>query len=1474
MVLPNIQNPASQNDLIAQLRKALGREDKTAETQGPTRSTQNIVETMKMPVTEIEDDFAPVMPIVSAEEALEDYDFQELVEITQQKAGEDLSELPTEEREEKERILNQAQNLIAEKEEKADIEKGVLDFQTDSIDNTRIVQNFQDFAKSQLPKGEYEALSETQRQNFNISVLQSLTPEQKQELMLKGRDIIPPNLFNLYPAEGQTEENVAADLEIAVDELSPFVSKYYTKRELYYDSNTGSYVPTRQLREQVAFERSRYKDFKNLADWFMKAMVGEATVQNGEEVTVPSVALGNNEFIKALRTNIGIPIKTETGEINTPALQQAASSMVLAAAATLNNIKTFKYTEQNINSPKYREEEETYSLAKASHDFAVQDAIKKRREKGIIQATTENKSKYNTILADLKSENSIRALIDDITRNLKELTGNEKFFNTGKANSRIVGAGIANFLIEQGVIDLGVNKNGVTIPIEGPNNIFMGVPVENLVSTYLSSSRADTNIPMSFTPIVDKIAMDTLPYIRALKQQGKLDQSKRMAKVQENYYKHQGQVPNLVDLNRVLVAEAMFNDVLANQKNSFYIKKSTGQKIVTGSYYDSPFASTLGELTKRDFDRFKSNATTDSAGNQKPPLVSPEEVPEGATWEEASQDREDQLANRIIEDKVNNIRRNLELAKEKVADGQRRFYSVKASDATGRWFIVNEGNIQLDKKMSRPVMAFVNDPIVLDSNEKFNSTAYNNRVKRLANQVFLAAETMPGGKVGEHVHRKIASLSKQDRLILGYHYSLGQTMLKEFPVDGMEPQRRYDINRFPRLAIEHSIDRMSQALELGKKIDELNSQLKLRAQSKTDGTPTVTFPRLADGTLDMDPQILEMLTDNPGEWQYPYSILEDTHLFSEADKNRLPHRFSFVYEEDGKQSNATNISMFFGGIDNAKILGMLPETTVPPYKDLREKLYSGVVEASIIPETKSIEYKVGKDVLAALDSQDDINEGFQGAVGQFFIDLSLFGKNNHGFNASKVVFRRPLVAGLYGKTFLKMYSEVTEILNTVPEHISNKLTDFYESKFPRTPKGQAAAKKRLFEDMSNVFAMGAQNHLAELSGYQSAMRALAPVMAILRADTEYNGILEGTTFNIGADTWLPIRKRQKLVNQLAGIETTKVGDISVPNLKLMKDPAAASDSSTNRARLAQLQRFIDSGKDRDEPLALGVGGTQLKNGLPVLPIQNSDSAMINLATLFAQSGDPDSILNIINIHDASIMSADSVLFMTNAYNNIAPKAVMERMMGKVPNSGGNAYFEEMLGKFDVALSKATSGTDEVNIGTQNVLLADGKTFSSYNALTETFDELYRRTLELDPFFSETEKERSAIRKTHLSALDKNIATVAAAKANGYIGLDDVRVNDNPFYRSNVYVSKEQFVNLIQILREHLGISDFKEYKFLIKYGYNRDYAKNDKPNKHIVNLERIARGTIANDGRKVRGLAEILYDEFNNKKGPSNNMSN
>ena len=722
----------------------------------------------------------------------------------------------------------------------------------------------------------------------------------------------------------------------------------------------------------------------------------------------------------------------------------------------------------------------------------------------------------------------------------------------------------------------------------------------------------------------------------------------------------------------------------------------------------------------------------------------------------------------IIQDKQAQLSKEMKDIDTRAQDGRSRFLLLKQSAATLRYqHIANDLNIMNQKGTTRTSFEFRgNTQVQVDPNSGLWTNGSPQVVKR-AKEIYADTGSV-GVARGQKIHQRLLNLKKTNPAefqALNYFYNLGAQFAKHIDSGAA------------RLFADNHLN--------GRDLSVWTPQDYIRFGATMQGKAATLGAALREGNLSQFARENKWMTDK-GEWQYPASVLLDADTIHKAsqDSNRPSIKLRNMMEADARQSNAGLISILIGDSTSASVLGLIPaiqDGDINIAAGLREKAWS----------------TIDKDIESTFSGPDDvpIRAGWASLLGAL--------GNDTGSRAAKTYARGLVVAGLYGKTSQKMYTEADDFFTAIqrvaadPDSQTNAAWTNLKAVYANMQDGDM----RMRNDLTDLYTTSMEKHMSKLSGYQNAMRAFGKAMSAINAPSEIENMFGGIQ-EISADNFSPILQ-ESIDGQAFGdmdIVTEQVAGLNIPVTTRQPDRAGTA-----------------------EPLFIGEGnvkhyraGSKERNAWPVDVIQGGDSTVMTLAML-ALNSDPSgykgSPAQAVSIHDAIISGPEGHLMATNAYNNIAVPAWAEQaptLMTRIMDSY-NKQLQDVKKKF---------GDDGANIGTQFIGGVGAQ--SSFHGLTGYFDTLYDEVYgpdsgsnvdnpdmtikanEKTDFLEDYQLARSKDKRdTTIKGNMRKKAILEAAAQHGWLPPTTNNLESRKFRK----VSGPDFIALIDIMRAGNNIMD-------------------------------------------------------------------
>jgi len=771
-----------------------------------------------------------------------------------------------------------------------------------------------------------------------------------------------------------------------------------------------------------------------------------------------------------------------------------------------------------------------------------------------------------------------------------------------RGSDTLKGAGnLLRYWTEEGHLSWGRTKKGFIIPIVSSSTGLANISKSELATAFdpsLRSEQYSAANDSSFPLINTDIEYDNINWRDILDPgkdfEGKSPISSAMLNMlQRNKYR--------LNKDRTMLKKLMIQ----------HVKETWDAENVNSPGSSSGIASTLGEISKAHGEVYNYKDT--EAENNATDII------------------ERPKAQELIEAHWSTIQKNFTALENKMLEqestGQSYYLNWYKSGNTGRYFIMSKlFNSINDKGLVRPLLNLGELKPTPVTNEFSKSPS---EIRKVGKEVFNPG--FIGLLFGDNINKRLHKLGEEQRSTLGFYYALGKTAKQYGIIDHKGKIRK------PMDAIEIGLKVMESGIApgVGKRIRQfISGERKFNPND---------FSQIEQ----------ELFLNNKGEWGFGASVLLDADRYKRAlDSDLKSFKFEFIFGEDANQSNAGLITTLIGDFSTGGLLGLLPSLA----KEIRDTVTGALRKPDDLRDmlTANIQEVVGNTLNAEGESEK------AQALSKYFLDVM----KNRGKAGKKIITRGLQIAGLYGKYPGYMYTEAADMLLQTPNETS-VLNKAYQN-LPDKP-GVVDAES-LVQDIAQVYLMMANEHMAELMGYQKLMKSIQTVNASLNGPTEIEGIFPGENVQLGTKELYGIAANKIMIDEEVSKVTDKVAGWNFKQLQpRILSSASSQEVVAQRALAARKQQLealgITDPKQAQNipPLALGEPGTegffeptsQAIRAFPVSIIQNMDSLHLAL-TWLAANGDRAIPPGATPVHDAIISTADSVLLLNNAYNNIAP----------------------------------------------------------------------------------------------------------------------------------------------------------------------------------------------------------------------------
>jgi len=667
--------------------------------------------------------------------------------------------------------------------------------------------------------------------------------------------------------------------------------------------------------------------------------------------------------------------------------------------------------------------------------------------------------------------------------------------------------------------------------------------------------------------------------------------------------------------------------------------------------------------------------------------------------------------------------------------GKVKFGTFKISDYVKRFFQtatdINAGNhggtIRAGMKFGSKFSTVVGNSITQFSmdNRNLANRVYGN----LGNRVFM--------DIGEEIQRRLWQLSDSERAQLDAYYQIAKYAheFKFISVEGVRPTPHDFI--------------MAMNDDALKKMAALGGKLK---QWSENGLPnTDTDPALPNGMSMSD-------FFEKKEWGPKVdNAIMAYDIVNTIQKGGGRVTLDATIEHDASQSNAAIISLLIGDTKVANILGFyLGGDSVfqneRAYRDLRSLVSSSIeedIDATITNETE-------------LDRREAIKKYFDKA------------RQVHGQAFDKMYARGIVVAGLYGKSPLFMFSEVEDMFSKIGlDEEFEALENVY---------GGTKNRQMLIEDISSIYSTSMRKHLASLQGWQKFASGIASLKAALNGSSKIKG-WSNSEIELGSSYATNYYDESNNIRNMLGLpeELSTFGGVANDLNATDAVGKALADIRQVKERLEKTNQNISD--INDQLIAAFHAGSKARKALPVVLIQAGDAAMMSISVLYAEKGNKSGIpLNVYGIHDAQITAPGSTLLLHNSYNNIAPHVIASQSEDLL-----NSLYNSVKDDFDAAINQINKA-GYANIGT----------LGRYKSMGGYFDRLYN-----SKHFIPRDIERG--RKVDKTPYDNFVEKYRDEVLNIAVELGWVPpTKRNADKRSNIKVSPDQFKKLFALAKVSEG----------------------------------------------------------------------
>jgi len=1194
-----------------------------------------------------------------------------------------------------------------------------------------------------------------------------------------------------------------------------------------------------------------------------------------------------------------------------------ASTVVGGMVGIIDHLRMIKSDKQALSAfltlpeATFQEEMEAEALLEDELDKSIDEQLEETGDiKGVDkrrEASIDNLKRGFNVRNEQPILNSTVHMLDSFIRD--HLAPGTKGSNTMEAPGSLL-----RYFTERGYIYWGRTKGGYIVPVIKENLGVKNISQTELATAYNPSLRQKkySAVNASTFPVLDDFNVndrgDWKKFLKVSKDMtGRSSISKALLSMLKT-------TAISIDEEQLAILAQILSQVLEDiEKNG----------IAGGSKH--PFAKLIGELDNTAHSLY-------SARDRKAKADPHQDIIE--------RKNADDLVHQHAVTATNKVSEIIQKLKEQKAGGLKYFLQWYKSGPTGRYFVMDTlFNHINDKGLIRTVLN-VGKKVPIDiTGKEFRDLRV---IKEISDKLY-----NPGGKglaKWEKINASLHKLPASQRQLMGFLYSMGKTAhdfgIKESLISLENPAAaiEHGINSFDLMADRGINYRTWIAPEKGK-IDPLEMDRWEKVQpdegepGHVPGKPSWKYktPKMpAYQELDaIDKKIFK----KKGEWQYPLSIAMDASKLKEALANEdKTFAFNFKIEQDARQSNAAMQSLITGDGGIAGVLGTV--------KDLaRRKLNSDGETVSADDLRDLLLSNISETVRLTLNNDDSKDRDRHDAVAQYFTNSARdFG--------SKTVVGGLIVAGLYGKWPGYMYDEVETMLGKTGAGLygvnhTQELLNAYEGDLDVLIRDISQVYLQLSQEhMSGLMGyqhlmksvgsvMGAFDGPTEIDGLYVGENITLAIDELhnttseqvvgdelQRAGTEmagwfYPAFRKGREAISASPTVADQRARKSRTDELERVNKAWKEGENIPGQPSFAERKQQIEESAMQLEEALISQGLppeqakdEADKMRDEEPTLDprsipslmrgeegtehykVLGSQVSRALPVVAIQNMDSLALGLAWMIA-NGNNLSPPSATAIHDAIISTADSVLLLNNAYNNIVPNVFAR---------GGKAFLSRVIDTMnrDVVNPILRAPDDaRFNIGTE-VAYSDVEPYTTslepkkdmsklrnLSGVTSYYDEIYNRYVSKDEFLSPEQLDREKIfgkRKSGISnrkwgEYKKKMdgLTIRAAINNGYRPPGEGG-------RKNYSVSGKQMKRLLVLMLEREGLLSEDKRNLLKKKKYNLYNIMGVDPRESVPGFDedsKIIDGAVYKMEKTIKGYnknRKKLIEKLSEQTNYNNNL--
>ena len=920
----------------------------------------------------------------------------------------------------------------------------------------------------------------------------------------------------------------------------------------------------------------------------------------------------------------------------------------------------------------------------------------------------------------------LHGLMSTLDKFIRDKMNPKGEYITQSSKSLMGAGGLLRYWTEQGYISWGRTKKGYVIPIVNDSAGLGNLSDTELMVAFNPELRTKTysRVQASNYPLGGNYGVEL--------EKGKIKSwtdllnpnkdYKGRSGISEAFLTGQQNLRYQIDGDRLWFGDQMYKELDEDWKTQ------EKQGAIRGSQH--PYASTFGGLSTTDYETYsrKDKEALLEAKNQ-PGMVERPQANEIQSQHKST-----------LGFKIESIKeRFLEQVKDKVG----YYIAWHKSPNTGRYFMDEElFNIINDKGVMRNLVNLGN-MVPISIKGEFEGYFKNPRGKLYPEVEELFSNLPNGINWGQTLQTRLKKLPPSTRQAMGFFYALGK-IASEYGVNQPGGSAgKVDVSNHQK-AIAHGINSFGAMSQLGDKF----------RQYKKEGA----LPKHENLT----PIERDFLTGK-GEWGSALSLALDSSNLKESIKNNDPtFRFKFIFSEDSQQSNSMLIGTLIGDFSLGRLLGILPNI-----ENERTDPETGL-ELNFNNFRELLVHKIDDITKKVLNNTNEETESK--ALANYFREVL----NDTSVNGTKVITRGLQIATVYGKYAGYLYTEAEEMLDQTPRQ-RKLLSDTYGN----TRNGQEKLIRDISQvylqiandTMGNI--MGYQRVIKSVGQMIKSLNGPTEIPGIFPGESVNFGVselvpvsesdfigqeIEGIQNRLGG--WLFPELEKKVSARAAAPSVRERGAVEARKRQIAEAP---EDTPLNEIPVTMQgapeteqyefgEYVVDpevddknnvipfTGRRRIISTPYGSEGSQVINAGPVDIIQNMDSLMMGLTFMITGSSDvlidpktgkrkelsqlTEEDLRKLTppegtpIHDQIMSTADSVLLLNNAYNNIAPH---------VMSQGGRHFTKRLMSIvhahcLDPIIDRDTGVDDNerFNIGTQSHI-AD---VNHYGGITAYFDQIF------------------------------------------------------------------------------------------------------------------------------------------------------